>query len=82
MALGPPRGAEPEVGKTDAPPDEEGGDPGEVDNVLVGLSGTRGDVHHAQRTAEVGEDDGRDGYAAAVGPAQEAGGFAVLAHEQ
>ncbi|TKW50162.1 hypothetical protein CTA1_1092 [Colletotrichum tanaceti] len=82
VALGPPRPAEADVDEGDGAPDEKGRDAAEVDNVRVGPAGAGAHVHHGQRAAEVGEDDGRDRHPAAVRPAQDPRRLAVPAHVQ
>lgn len=82
VPLGLPGRAEPDVDEADAPPDEERRHAREVDDVRVGGAGSRRDVHHAQGAAQVRQDDGRDGHAPAIRPAQDARGLAVLAHEE
>jgi hypothetical protein len=82
VALGLPGSAEAEVRQADGAPDQEGRHAGQVDDVAVGLAGAGADVHHAEGTEQVGQQDGGDGHAALVGPAEELGRLFVLGHEQ
>lgn len=77
-----PRLAEADVREADAAPDEKGRDAREVDDVFVGLPRARGYVHHAEGATEVGQDNGWDGHATLVCPAEYLGGLTVLAHVQ
>lgn len=75
-----PAPTEADVDEADGRPDEERAHAGEVDDVAVGLGGTRGDVHHGDGADGVGDEDGPDGDAAAVDPAEDLGRLSGLRH--
>jgi hypothetical protein len=75
-----PGSSESDMGETDGSPDEEGTDTREIDNVLVCFSSTGGQVHHTERTKQVGENDGVDGNTTFVGVSKELGCHPCLGH--
>jgi len=75
-----PGSSESNVSETDGSPDEESTDTREVDNVLVCFAGTGRQVHHAERTKQVGENNGVDGNTTFVGVSEELGCHAGLSH--
>ncbi|KFY72245.1 hypothetical protein V499_07598 [Pseudogymnoascus sp. VKM F-103] len=77
-----PSATEADVDKGDCAPDQKGRHARQIDDVAVGRGGAGGDIHHGQRTEEVGEDNGGGGDAALVSLAQDSGGFAVLRHKE